>query len=75
MGIEPWASEAIDRHPDMKALDAALMQGQPGTFDKQVVATFTGTFKCESGHRSRQRRILNLETVEDIVVTRRPPKQ
>src|SRR5262249_37947461 len=45
-GIQPWTSEAVDDHPDIKALDAALAQGYRGTSDKQIVATFTGRYKC-----------------------------
>jgi len=70
-GIEPWTAEGVEQNPDMMALDAALAKGHPGTRDKRVVATFTGLFKCQSNNSSRQKRILQIEKVEGLVVTPR----
>lgn len=67
-GVQPWMSEDVDHHPDIKALDAALAKGQRGTLDKQIVATFMGKYECSSGVSTNAPRILHVESVTDISV-------
>ena len=68
LGIRPETSHDIDGHEDIKALDRALTQGQRGTLDKRIVADFTGQYECDSGRN----RILHIERVNGLAVTRRP---
>lgn len=70
-GIQPWTSKAVDRHADIKALDAALAKGYRGTTDKQIVGTFTGRYECSSATGTRAPRILRIESIEGLTVTPR----
>jgi hypothetical protein len=70
-GIQPWTSKAVDQHPDIKALDAALAKGQRGTMDKQIGGTFTGQYECSSGTGIKGSRILHIESVKNLTVTPR----
>jgi hypothetical protein len=71
LGVEPRTSEAVDEHPDIKAVDAALARGKRGTSDKKIMATFIGRFKCTSSPVSRRHRILDIERIERLIVTPR----
>lgn len=73
-GIQPWTSKAVDRHSDIKALDAALAKGYRGTIDKQVVGTFTGRYECSSATGTKGPRILHIESIEGLTVTPRKPE-
>lgn len=77
-GIQPWTSKAVDRHSDIKALDAALAKGYRGTTDKQIVGVFTGRYECSSAAGSKASRILRIESIEGLTVAPRsqsPPDQ
>jgi hypothetical protein len=55
-----------EEHPDFKALDDAVrQQGNIGTVNKKITATFTGTFTTSS---KRPKRMLTLEKVENLSV-------
>lgn len=55
-----------EKHLDFKALDDAIrQQGNLGTVDKKITATFTGVF---TAHRKRPKRTLTLERVENLSV-------
>jgi hypothetical protein len=70
-GIQPWTSQAVDRHSDIKALDAALAKGHRGTIDKQIVGTFTGRYECSSATSTKAHRVLRIESIEGLTVTPR----
>jgi hypothetical protein len=64
LGIVPYYSDQFADRPDIQAFDRAIDAGQPGTFDKRVVATFMGRFLLKG-----QRRILELQEIGDLEVT------
>jgi hypothetical protein len=70
-GIQPWTSKAVDRHSDIKTLNAALAKGYRGTRDKQIVATFTGRYECGSKAATNNPRILRIESIKNLTVTPR----
>lgn len=62
-GIELIVPDSIrkhpDEHPDFKAPDDAILrQGNIGTVDKKITATFTGVF---TAGKKRPKRSLTLE--------------
>jgi hypothetical protein len=69
-GVVPWVRDEVEHHPDIEALDAALAKGRRGTIDKQIVATFTGRFICKPACSSRGGRILEIEQVGELKVTK-----
>jgi len=67
-GIQPWTSKTVDQHADIKALDAALTKGYRGTNDKQILGTFTGRYECGSASGTGGPLILQLQSVESMIV-------
>jgi len=64
--IPAYIREHPEDHPDFKALDDAIrLQGNIGTADKEIRATFTGVFTARSKHSKRS---LTLEKVENLSV-------
>ena len=64
--VPAYIREHPEEHPDFKALDDAIRrQGNIGTVDKEIRATFTGVFTARSG---RPRLSLTLEKVENLSV-------
>jgi hypothetical protein len=73
-GISPFTSEDVDEdvdeHEDIKAFDDALYHGRPGTRDKDIEATFIGTFECSPNASSVvRRRVLHIEEIRDLKVS------
>lgn len=55
-----------EEHPDFKALDDAIRrQGNIGTVNKKITATFTGIFTAS---KKRPKRTLTLEKIENLSV-------
>jgi len=64
--VPAYIREHPEEHPDFKALDDAIRrQGNIGTVDKEIRATFTGVFTARTG---RPRLSLTLEKVENLSV-------
>jgi hypothetical protein len=73
-GISPFTSADVDEHEDIKAFDDALSKGRPGTRDKDIEATFIGTFECNLNASSIvRRRVLHIEEIKDLKVTPKSP--
>lgn len=68
-GIAPRTSAEVDSHPDIKEFDRALSQGNMGTMDKDVTATFTGRFQCKPNCTAIGGRMLEIEQISDLQVT------
>ena len=69
-GVELVVPDHIRKHPeqhlDFKAFDDAIrLQGNLGTVDKEITATFIGVF---TARRKRSKRSLTLEKVENLSV-------
>ena len=68
-GIEPFAPNEVEQHPDIRALDSALGQGMRSTMDKRIVANFTGRFLLRDSNSSRLQFVLNIVRIDDLKVT------
>jgi hypothetical protein len=66
VGVAPDTPAAIRGNADMKALDAAIFKGRPGTIDKRISASFRGVFHWHP--REIPMRVLTLESVNDLHV-------
>jgi len=74
-GIVPWVRDEVEHHPDIEALDAALSKGRRGTIDKHIVAMFTGRFVCKPTCSAKGGRILEIEQIAELQVTKVKPKK
>ena len=73
-GIVPQTSDEADKRPDVDAFNRALADVKPGaTESKQIKATFTGRFICKSGSSSPTRRVIEIEQVSGLEVTKAKP--
>jgi hypothetical protein len=68
-GIIPFTADGVENHSDIEAFDRALEQGQRGTMDKRIVATFTGRFVRRTSRSSRTLFVLEIERIDDLQVT------
>jgi hypothetical protein len=67
LGIIPHIPDEFKSRPDIQAFERAVDSGRPGTLDKRVSATFTGTFV-----RNGQKRILEVEVIANVKITPAP---
>lgn len=64
--VPDFIRKHAEEHPDFKALDEAIRRnGNIGTVDKEITATFTGVF---TAGKKRPKRSLTLERVENLSV-------